>query len=92
MLGVNIITSFTGGQSACWAIQMTVMSDISGSWSVESRTLAFMLLEAAGAHSTGKTTLRISSEMAAFSIETRTKKWAFQSKFAVHDFFLKSDE
>jgi MFS family permease len=49
LLAVNIVTSFTGGQSACWAIQMTVMSDVSGSWSVEQRTMAFMLLEAAGA-------------------------------------------
>eukprot|EP01043_Picozoa_sp_COSAG02_P066608 COSAG02_NODE_10424_length_1944_cov_1.831436_1_plen_472_part_00 len=49
LLAVNIMSSFSGGGSACWAIQMTVMSDVSGSWSVEQRTMAFMLLEAAGA-------------------------------------------
>ena len=49
LLAVNVVFSFTGGGAACWAIQMTVMSDISSKWSVERRTNTFMLLEAAGA-------------------------------------------
>lgn len=47
ILGISLVTSFTGGNTATFSSAMSVIADVSHGWSAVQRTNLFMMLEAA---------------------------------------------
>jgi MFS family permease len=47
ILGISLVTSFTGGNTATFSSAMSVIADVSQGWTAVQRTNLFMMLEAA---------------------------------------------